>query len=113
MEDHDVINIKATLGHHRVDQCVVLSAMGTEADLRDWRSGQILAERLCTGILQISGYVDVDPQATLGGPDNKKDILARRNDRRFVAAVYFPPTPPPFRKIRAKFYKRPQRCPSK
>lgn len=55
------------------------------------------------GNLQISGYTDVDPQATLGGPDGKKDILARRGGQQFVAAVYFPPTPPSFGRIRAKF----------
>jgi hypothetical protein len=46
--------------------------MSTESDLRDWRGGQTNAERLCAGILEISGYTDVDPQAPLGGPDDKK-----------------------------------------
>lgn len=77
--------------------------MTTEATLRDWRFGSIQAERLCAGLLQISGYSDIDPQATLGGPDGKKDILARRGGRLFVAAVYFPSTQPAFSVIREKF----------
>lgn len=77
--------------------------MTTEAALRDWRYGSIQAERLCAGLLQISGYSDIDPQATLGGPDGQKDILARRGGLLFVAAVYFPPTQPTFAMVREKF----------
>ncbi len=77
--------------------------MSTESELRDWRDGQTNAERLCAGILAISGYADIDPQAPLGGPDDKKDILARRSGQRFVAAVFFPPTRQPFASIRRKF----------
>ncbi|GAB2956104.1 Fic family protein [Amycolatopsis acidiphila] len=54
-------------------------------------------------MLQLSGYSDVDPQATLGGPDGKKDVLARRDGRLYVAAVYFPPTSPSFAQIEAKY----------
>ncbi|MEU0509276.1 Fic family protein [Amycolatopsis sp. NPDC006125] len=77
--------------------------MTTESRLRDWRGGPVNAERLCADLLQILGYSDVDPQATLGGPDGKKDILARRDGRLYVAAVYFPPTSPSFAKIEAKY----------
>ncbi|WP_162908370.1 Fic family protein [Allorhizocola rhizosphaerae] len=77
--------------------------MTTETDLRDWRLGQIIAERLCAGIMHACGFVDVDPQATLGGPDGRKDIVAFRDGRKVVAAVYFPPTPPTFAEIRAKY----------
>jgi hypothetical protein len=79
--------------------------MSTEIDLRDWRGGQTNAERLCAGILEISGYTDVDPQAPLGGPDDKKDILARRRGLSFVAAVFFPPTLQSFSNIQDKFVK--------
>jgi hypothetical protein len=75
----------------------------TEIGLRDWRGGQLNAERLCAGLLHTSGYADVDPQAPVGGPDGKKDILAHRDNHRYVAAVYFPPTVPSFGQIRAKF----------
>jgi fido (protein-threonine AMPylation protein) len=58
---------------------------------------------LAAGILTAEGFLDVDPQAPLGGPDDKKDILARRDGLRWVAAVYFPPTEQSFPAIRAKF----------
>jgi hypothetical protein len=77
--------------------------MTTESELWDWRFGAIEAERLCAGLLEISGYTDVDPQSTLGGPDGKKDILARKARELFVAAVYFPPTRKTFKEIQAKF----------
>jgi fido (protein-threonine AMPylation protein) len=53
--------------------------------------------------LAVSGYTDIDPQAPLGGPDDKKDILARRSAQRFVAAVFFPPTHQAFASIKRKF----------
>lgn len=77
--------------------------MSTETDLRDWRGGQTNAERLCAGILGINGYMDIDPQAPLGGPDGKKDILAKREGLRYVAAVFFPPTHQTFPAIERKF----------
>lgn len=77
--------------------------MSTEAELWDWRQGQTSAERLCADILTVSGFTDVDPQAPLGGPDGKKDILARREGVGFVCAVYFPPTHQTFAAIKAKF----------
>lgn len=77
--------------------------MSTETELRDWRHGQTNAERLCAGILGICGFVDIDPQAPLGGPDDKKDILAKRNGLQYVCAVFFPPTPQTFKDIEKKF----------
>jgi len=77
--------------------------MSTESELRDWRDGQTNAERMCAAILAIDGYTDIDPQAPLGGPDDKKDILARRSGHRFVAAVFFPSTHQNFASIRRKF----------
>lgn len=77
--------------------------MATETDLRDWRYGPIQAERLAAGILAVEGYEDIDPQATLGGADDKKDILARKDGRLWIAAIYFPPTPKRFPQITNKF----------
>lgn len=71
-------------------------SMTTEIRLRDWRGESINAERLCADLLQILGYSDVDPQATPGEPDDKKNILARRDGRLYVTAVHFPPTSPSF-----------------
>jgi len=42
-------------------------------------------------------------QAPLGGPDDKKDILARRNGLKYVCGVYFPPTRQSFGPIETKF----------
>lgn len=77
--------------------------MSTESELQNWRHGQINAERLCAGILVIEGYEAVDPQAPLGGPDDKKDILARRDGKQWAAGVFFPPTPQAAGAIRSKF----------
>ena len=71
--------------------------------VRDWRLGQVIAERLCAGLLRISGYVDVDPQAPLGGPDGKKDIVAWRDGKKYIAACYFPTTPVTFIDITRKY----------
>ena len=71
--------------------------------VRDWRLGQVIAERLCAGLLRISGYVGVDPQAPLGGPDGKKDIVAWRDGRKYVAACYFPTTAVTFSQIEKKY----------
>jgi fido (protein-threonine AMPylation protein) len=78
-------------------------AVDTEIRLRDWRLGQIAAERLSAGLLRISGYVDVDPQAPLGGPDGKKDIVAWRAGKKYIAACYFPATPVTFADITRKY----------
>jgi fido (protein-threonine AMPylation protein) len=77
--------------------------VSTEGDLRDWRYGAIQAERLAAAILDLEGFTDVDPQATLGGGDDKKDILGRRDGALWIAAVYFPPTDKRFTDIKAKF----------
>ncbi|GGQ83610.1 Fic family protein [Couchioplanes azureus] len=77
--------------------------MTTEAELRDWRQGQIAAERMCAAILAIDNYVDIDPQAPLGGPDGRKDILAVKSGKRVVVGVYFPPTHPAFGQIKTKY----------
>lgn len=47
--------------------------------------------------------LDVEPQAPLGGPDGKKDIIAWRNGKKYVAAVYFPPTKSTIAEITRKY----------
>ncbi len=80
-----------------------MSALQTEAVLRDWRFGPVQAERLVGALLHLEEYADVDPQHPLGGPDGLKDVLCRRDGLRWVAAAYFPPTVPSFSDIKAKF----------
>jgi len=77
--------------------------MTTETDLSHWRDGSTKAERLCAGILGINGYVDIEPQAPIGGPDGKADILAKRDGSQYLGAVFFPSTPQSFAAIKGKF----------
>lgn len=71
--------------------------------LRDWRFGTVQAERMCAALLHLEGYEDIDPQHPLGGPDGLKDALCKKGGKTWVAAAYFPPTPPTFKEIKAKF----------
>ena len=75
----------------------------TESALKDWRSGSTIAERLCATLLHSEGFLRVEPQCPLGGPDGLKDILLTLNGWRYVAAVYFPSTNKEFKDIRKKF----------
>jgi len=75
----------------------------TEVALQDWRFGQTQAERMCSELLHIEGYQDVDPQCPLGGPDGLKDALCERNGKKWIAACYFPTTRAEFKHIRKKF----------
>jgi fido (protein-threonine AMPylation protein) len=80
-----------------------MAKSSTELQLSMWRSGATQAERLAAALLRIEGYADVEPQAPLGGPDGRADILCFRGDYAFVAAVYFPPTLQSFSDVFDKF----------
>lgn len=69
-----------------------------------WRSGPTEAERLAAAILRLEGYRDIEPQAPLGGPDGRKDILCHRGGLRWVGAVYFPSTTKDFEDVKEKFH---------
>jgi hypothetical protein len=75
----------------------------TELHLSMWRSGSTQAERLAAALLRLEGYADVEPQAPLGGPDGRADILCSRGGYTYVAAVYFPPTTQAFNDVVEKF----------
>lgn len=75
----------------------------TESQLREWRTGQVGAERLTAALLHISDFENIDPQAPLGGPDDKKDILCELKGKTYVAAAYFPTTDKTFRAVLKKF----------
>lgn len=68
-----------------------------------WRSGPTQAERLAAALLRLEGYAGVEPQAPLGGPDGRADILCSRGGYAYVAAVYFPPTEQSFNDVVKKF----------
>jgi hypothetical protein len=69
----------------------------TETFLRDWRMGQVSAERLCAGLLRIGGYSDVDPQAALGGPEGKKESWHGGAGRNTSQLATFRPRPSTYR----------------
>jgi fido (protein-threonine AMPylation protein) len=75
----------------------------TESQLREWRSGQAGSERLAAAILQLEGFSNIDPQAPLGGPDDRKDILCEKGKVLYVAGVYFPTTDKSLSDIKSKF----------
>jgi hypothetical protein len=78
----------------------------TEA-LSNWKKDQKAAERLAASILHINDFTDVDPSHPMGGPDDKKDILCKKENQLYVVAVHFPRTPQSFigisKKIREDF----------
>ena len=75
----------------------------TESQLREWRLGQPSAERLAAALLHLDGFENIDPQAPLGGPDGRKDILCNKSDTTYVAAAYFPTKDSTFSEIKKKF----------
>jgi len=75
----------------------------TWARLRDWTKGQKASERLAAHILQIEGYISLDPVHPLGGPDRLKDIICVRDNKQWIGAVYFPKGEKSFLEIKNKF----------
>ena len=71
--------------------------------LRDWLKDQAAAERLSGQILLFEGYQSVDPSHPLGGRDGLKDIVCKKNQKTWVAGVYFPRGQQNFSKIKTKF----------
>lgn len=75
----------------------------TEYELKEWRGGSITSERMCADILIIEGYTGIDPQCPLGGQDGLKDIICKKNDICYIAAIFFPPTHQTFQNVKKKF----------
>ena len=71
--------------------------------LLNWDRGHSASERLSAHILRFAGYSSVDPSHPLGGPDGLKDILCEKDDKRWVAAVYFPRGSKNFSDVKYKF----------
>jgi fido (protein-threonine AMPylation protein) len=80
-----------------------ISQLPTEQVLSSWRFGQTQAERLCAGLLIVEGFVSVDPQCPLGGPDGLKDVVCQRGALRYIAAAFFPPKANTFAQVQKKF----------
>ena len=71
--------------------------------LINWDRGRTFAERMAAKLLSIEGYSDIDPQCPIGGPDDTKDILCRKDGKLFVAGCYFPADQKSFKDIEDKF----------
>jgi len=71
--------------------------------LREWTSGQTPSERLAAQILLSQGYEDLDPSHPLGGSDGRKDALCRKDNQKWIMAVYFPRGQKSFGDIKGKF----------
>lgn len=71
--------------------------------LLDWDIGQAPSERLASLILRSEGYESIDPSHPLGGKDEGKDILCKKDDIELLGAVYFPRGQQKFNSIKTKF----------
>lgn len=73
--------------------------------LLNWDKGNPAAERMSAQLLKLEGYEKIDPQHPLGGPDQKKDIICYKHDRKYIAACYFPTGEQSFTLLKNKFNK--------
>jgi len=71
--------------------------------LLNWTKGQKASERLGGHILKFEGYISIDPSHPLGGPDQQKDIIYTLNNKKWVAACFFPRGQKSFKTIKSKF----------
>lgn len=72
--------------------------------LQNWGANQTAAERLAADLLRLEGYVSVNPQCPLGGPDGLKDMVCEKNNWKYIGAAYFPSTKKNFNDIKEKFF---------
>src|SRR5674476_182707 len=70
--------------------------------LQNWSKGQ-KSERLAAHILSSEGFKSIDPSHPLGGKDGLKDIIAIKDNLKWIAAAYFPRGQKPFTEIKTKF----------
>jgi hypothetical protein len=71
--------------------------------LQAWIKGQKPAERLAAHILAAEGYKSIDPSHPLGGRDGLKDLICKKDYKKWVVACYFPREPKAIREIKSKF----------
>lgn len=58
--------------------------------LLHWDKGQPFAERMAAKLLGMEGYIEIDPQCPMGGPDGTKDILCKKASKNYLVGCYFP-----------------------
>ncbi len=71
--------------------------------LLTWTKGQKPSERLVAHILRAEGFKSVDPSHPLGGKDGLKDIIALKDNIKWIGAAYFPRGQKSFKEIKDKF----------
>ena len=71
--------------------------------LRDWHDGQTSSARLASRLLLLLGYTSIDPSHPMGGPDGKKDIVCKKDGKKWIVGVYFPNGQKDFKEIEKKF----------
>jgi len=75
----------------------------TWARLKEWTGGQKASERLSGHILRSDGFKSIDPSHPLGGRDDLKDIISKKDDKNWVCGCYFPRGQQKFTQIKKKF----------
>lgn len=75
----------------------------TWARLKEWTKGQKASERLSGHILRADGFKSINPSHPLGGRDNLKDIISKKDDKNWVCGCYFPRVKKTFPQIKKKF----------
>lgn len=68
----------------------------------NWTNHQ-KSERLAAHILASDGFSYINPSHPLGGQDNLKDIVCTKNNKKWIAAAYFPNGKKTFSQIKSKF----------
>lgn len=71
--------------------------------LREWDKAQSESERLAARLLSIEGYDGIDPSHPLGGRDEGRDIVCKKDGQQCIVAVYFPRGQKTIREIQDKF----------
>lgn len=76
----------------------------TTETLSSWKKDQKAAERLAGSILRIENYSEIDPSHPLGGRDGKKDLLCKKDEKKYVIGVYFSRKPQTYNAIKKNFH---------
>ncbi len=70
--------------------------------LQSWTKGQKASERLAGHILNVEGYKSINPIHPLGGADGIKDLICKKENKKYIVAVYFPRKIKSFTAIKSK-----------
>ena len=71
--------------------------------IKQWTGAQKASERLSGHILRADRFESIDPSHPLGGRDDLKDIICKKDDKKWVCGCYFPRGQKRFAQIKKKF----------